>query len=468
MAKDRTWRDGIAIGVVVLIMAIASVLGIAAALYFTLKHGGRSDLTHDYSNFVAKPNSTSNFLDNRYSNGADMLEIPARSGRFLGSDAARTVLAVNLTVDDGQTGSERFTLAGYDAKTKTKIYEVDAFDCADVSEDGIVYCSSDKDSVIRGLDVRTGEEVQSLPMHASRAQVRYLGKHGDTTILHIGHSSVAEASMNQLVGVHDGATVWHHDLPDQTSCQLISDGAVAFCQRELTSEEIAADPEWSGTNTRVVNEISSIDTNDGSLLAQSRDSGWVHLMSDGWFIRHLSSVPESKADDPPAELTAYRADGTEIEHREKAGRYTIHPYGWGGNTTLYPYEAFREVAENGTVVVNAKGEVVYQQMYTPHPQGPDDFARVGERKVAFQFSKFNSNLHTVSEDGHMLLLSLYNSAHPGMGQYQLYDVRKQEDVLSFIGQRITDIYVLNGLLAVNIQAENPQELGKLVVCIPRG
>ena len=464
MAKDHAWRLGILIGVLV----IGSILGIVAALFFGLRHGGRSALDYDYGSFVAKPSSTGRFLDSRYAGGADMLEIPAHSGRFLGSDAARRTLAVNLAVGDSQAGSERFILAGYDANTKAKIYEVDAFECAVVSEDGIVYCSSGQDSVIRGFDVRTGEQVQSFPVHASRARVYYLGHHGDTAILRLERYSVAGTSVNQLLGVRDGAIAWHHDLPAQTSCQLIADGAVALCQRELTSEEIAADPRWSGTNTLVLTEVSSMSADDGSLLFQGRDPGRVFPMSDGWYIHHLSSVPEARPDNTPVELSAFDADGTEIERREKAGPYTLLPYSRDVDSPLYPYEAFREVMEHGSVVVNAEGKVAYQQMYTPHPQGPDEFARAGERNVAFEYDKFNVGLYAVSEDARMLLLSSYNHDHPGMDQHRLYDVQKQEDVLSFIGQRVTHTYIQNGLLAVSVEAESSHEPGKLVVCIPQG
>lgn len=107
-------------------------------------------------------------------------------------------------------------------------------------------------------------------------------------------------------------------------------------------------------------------------------------------------------------------------------------------------------------------------MYTPHPQGPDEFARAGERNVAFEYDKFNVGLYAVSEDARMLLLSSYNHDHPGMDQHRLYDVQKQEDVLSFIGQRVTHTYIQNGLLAVSVEAESSHEPGKLVVCIPQG
>lgn len=443
-----------------LVLIIALILAFVKFLFNDAKGGPPQDVTQ----FSATPSSQTYFLDDRYERGFNVLTIDSSDAMYLGADRNKqsvAVLAGNGKNAEDNSGNQ---LAFYDTQTLEKTFESNAASCTAVSSQGITYCSAVEDSTIRGFDVTTGEMVESFPIFGAHSGVEYIGTAGDIEILQVAFYSATRPSFNHVIGVKDGQVQWTVELPDQMSCGLFDHNQSLQCLVELTPAEIAKDPEWGGKNGKLISEIRIISAADGTEVHKRRTNGDVRPMSDGWLEYYYISPEGDALGDKPARWSVFSARGQKLEDRDALSFTAIRPYEWGGNygDVTYPIEQYIKVQEQTSVVVNARGEPVYQEVAVP--QGDDEFLHVGNQETAFTVNS-PEQIITVSEAGHLVLLADMGNHHGADFVLRLLNTREgTEETIRGLQQH--GYTVRNGLFAVQRDHNEDATRSSLEIYLP--
>lgn len=445
---------------------VSMPLGLPLGLYAFFR--GSDDIERslyrvDFSGFEARPTSTDGFLDEGYVGGFERLSLEVEEGAFVGADSQRRVVAVNVAYKGVEEGTRKWVLEGYDARTRQRRYSLHARDCSRVSADDIVYCSSVHDDLIRGYDVVSGKQVAMLA--APGVYVEYFGVYGGLTVLQTTRFPDAEEPSSQLLGVRDGSIAWQVDvLPPfnpgnevwakSSYCGLMNGGEVVFCRQFLTDDQIAAGPEYSGTDPKGgVEELISVRTADGEVMYRDRTSAYVFPMGDAWIVRDRSLSPP---------CVVFSPDGSQRGECDAQEDYESQLFGDFQAGVSFPYDSYVEAENRGykNVFVNAQGEPIYHETEVQEPVFREDptywYSRVGDGKWRAFSSTVRNPIRGISEAGGVVLYNKY---------LQIVDTGEKIWLPSGMSAS-----VVNGLLSARrIESDDDESEGaELEVYIPRG
>ncbi|WJZ02466.1 hypothetical protein [Corynebacterium freiburgense] len=441
------------------------VVFLVIQLYQLYWQESRVPFEYHYSGTNMKPSSTRKFLDDSYEQGVEKLMIPASDAKLLGADPDRTYVAVQANRSEGMRGDASPTLEVYNTKTFEKTFEVEVFNCASITDQGVVYCSSEEDSIIRGYDLRKGEIVASFPIAGSRAAISWLGSMNGQDVFRVERYSETQQSFHSLVGVKDQHVEWATDLPDQMKCTLVADNTNAMCLVELKAEELASDPQWSGTNTVLVSDIRIISTKDGTTSLTRRTGGSVTPLTDGWVEYYFLTQEDYKNSN---QYAVYDLSGDVIETLDELSFNPIEPMlgSEGGNTIgsiTYPRAAHTAIKPPMSVVVNANGEVVYELAF--QNKGGQKFVRPGELEPVFDTYKFGA-VTTVSKTGKLVLFSTTHRESPGYFKLELLNTEFGTS-MGTGDLFVSDYNIESGIFAAKVEETDQGGVESLVVFLPK-
>lgn len=459
-SKKGLWVTLSVLGGIALIVALALVVIRVFGSVMGASIGG------DNANLA--PSNPSVFLDDRYRDGAELVQVPNSSKgiRTLGAteDESQIVVFVAASAVDIENrkipeapvfqslGTQIGTLYTIDIATKevSLVTEDAVFDsCGTVTPQNTVYCtikaapSNDEmfDTILSlvSVDISSGQvtEIQELSAAAdnmSNGQLTSFGEAADgTNVLHYYTVDTGRVASEALIGVQGSSVKWTAEIPqdqhgDLDVCELVEAGKSLAC---ITSSGVSK------------NSIKVFDSASGSETGNYEYWSSVSLAEDGFSYVTDPAKGEYR-------FVTFNYQGEELSREDpnsgkvQYGTPTLAPAaaGTGGDGALYSLDAHQYGDLGKMYVVDAKGGVVAQSSDNEEANGdalaPDEIVSTQSEEVLFTGWPI-----TASKDGGVIL---WENDRNSPTKVALVNSQSGEELVSVETSSGKGLYAQNGYL----------------------